>query len=325
MFAERAYKALPYVRGGFLLIELALGIFRLVFYFQRPQATGSSAGSSQNSTRGTSLQDSPQATAAFTLDWIGSIITTLMGVYVALFFVFMLACGCTCQRLRGAFLNKVNHRFITLTCNCPCYKARPQLRFQVRLALMSFFIFLRIMAIILYATDSKSGALGKTMASICAISIPLLLVVIGLDYYQYRVWWYYRPDAATKPCRCCCCDERLDPRHQRFIPGPLLVTNRKVDEMGNQPCRYTTTGHCPTLSLEHIVIFHAFDYIPQRRYIHGNDLTYIVFHQTSPEAAAGIAREGFRINNRPPQMLGFGIYFARSIAATRGKARHDGR
>ena len=327
MFAESFYKALPYLRGGFLLIELAFGIVRMILYFQQDDRLTNSSNytsTTANRTWEVILRKSPQSSAAFTLDWIGSIVTTLMGVYVIIFLLFISFCGCTCARLRNVFFNKANHRFITLTCNFPCYKARPQLRFQVRLALMSFFIVLRLLAILLYATDRKTGDSGTVMASVCAISIVFVVFVICLDYYQYRVWWYYRPDAATNRFRCCCCDVPLDPRHERFIPAPLLVTNRKVDEMGNQPCRYTTTGHCPTLSLEHIVIFHAFDYIPQRRYVQGSDLTYIAFHRTGPEGAAGIARGGFRISDRPPQMLGFGVYFARSVEATRRKARHEG-
>jgi hypothetical protein len=62
----------------------------------------------------------------------------------------------------------------------------------------------------------------------------------------------------------------------------------------------------------------------QRRFLLNNDLTYIVFHQTAPEAAVNIARLGFRISDQSPQMLGLGLYFARSFEATGGKARFRG-
>lgn len=71
--------------------------------------------------------------------------------------------------------------------------------------------------------------------------------------------------------------------------------------------------------------FSSFDYMPQRRYHFDNDLTYIAFHQTTPQAAVSIAREGFRISQTPSQMLGFGVYFARSFASTQGKARSHGK
>lgn len=105
---------------------------------------------------------------------------------------------------------------------------------------------------------------------------------------------------------------------------PLLGVNRDTDKLGNRPCQFTVAGYCPNPSLEHVVIFHAYDYIPQRRYQPGSDTTYIAFHQTTPEAAVSIAKTGFRISDKAPQMLGFGVYFARSFKDTEGKARNTG-
>jgi hypothetical protein len=190
---------------------------------------------------------------------------------------------------------------------------------------LSFFIVLRIIAIIVYATDKTTGFYGGEMAAICTGSLVLISLTIGLDYYQYRTWWYYRPDGSYKKCRCLCCKQHYHPSHQRFLPMPLLGTNRKTDTLGNRPCKYTVAGYCPNPSLEHIVIFHAYDYIPQKRYQPGNDITYVVFHQTTPEAAVSIAKTGFRISDKPPQMLGFGVYFARSFKDTEGKARSTGK
>lgn len=177
----------------------------------------------------------------------------------------------------------------------------------------------------MYTTDQSTGIYGRQIAGILGASIILIGIVIIIDFYQYRMWWYYRPMGAYEKCRCCWCKQSFHKSHKRFIPSPLLGVNRIVDQLGNQPCQYTKTGHCPTLTLEHIVIFHAFDYIPQRRYDFSSDLTYIAFHQTTPEAAVSIAREGFRLSLTPPQMLGFGVYFARSFAGTRGKARFEGK
>lgn len=51
---------------------------------------------------------------------------------------------------------------------------------------------------------------------------------------------------------------------------------------------------------------------------------YVGFHRTTAEAAVMIAHSDFRISNSGKQMLGYGVYFARSISGTLGKARHGG-
>jgi hypothetical protein len=52
--------------------------------------------------------------------------------------------------------------------------------------------------------------------------------------------------------------------------------------------------------------------------------TYIGFHRTKAQSALFIAHSDFRRSTAIPQMLGFGIYFARSIKNTLGKARFQG-
>ncbi|CAF3992866.1 unnamed protein product, partial [Rotaria sp. Silwood1] len=116
--------------------------------------------------------------------------------------------------------------------------------------------------------------------------------------------------------------EESDSRHERFLPAPLAAKYRDPKEIGNQPCAYSANGNCPNLSLQHIAIFHAYDSMPQHRYDNGIHTTYFGFHQTSPEAAVCIAREGFRMSTTGRLMLGHGVYFARSFAGTEGKARH---
>ncbi|UJR14442.1 hypothetical protein I4U23_001439 [Adineta vaga] len=220
--------------------------------------------------------------------------------------------------------SKSVHRFVSLTWNCPCYEPRPQLRFYVRFGLLSFCIFFRIIAIILYATVSSYSIYGNYMAVLCTVSLCCIILTMLIDYYQYRAWWYYGPDGAYKKCRCCCFKQHFHPSHQRFLPIPLLGAHRQAGKLGNRPCQYTTSGNCPNLSLRHVVIFHAFDFKPHRRYQLDVDEIYIGFHRTTPEGAVGIAKEGFRISDKPPQMLGYGVYFARSFADTEGKARYTG-
>ena len=152
-----------------------------------------------------------------------------------------------------------------------------------------------------------------------------VLLYYAVDFYQYRVWWYYRPDGAYKRGRCCYCKQHFYPAHQRFLPAPLLGKYREENIIGNRPCRNNVSGYCSDLSLEHIVIFHAFDFKPLRRYRLYVDKTYIGFHRTIPEGAVGISKTGFRISSEPPQMLGFGVYFARSFQDTEGKARFAGK
>jgi hypothetical protein len=176
MWREYAYKSLPYVCGVILFIELGLGILRLTefFEYQDTSRSNSSAGLAQNRMNRSPLMSSQQSIAAFALDWIGSVVTTLMGIYVGFFLLLIGFCSCTFRSLRDIFIYKSNHRFILLTYNCPCYKARSRLRLQIRVGLLSFFIFLRILAVVLYAKHKTTGDSGKLMAILCAISIAVV-------------------------------------------------------------------------------------------------------------------------------------------------------
>jgi hypothetical protein len=331
--------------GLISIIEMILGILRIIIFFGQKTSNPNNQSNSQLIT--SPLLLSTQSKAAFAIDWIASIIPTFMGIYAALFSLLaacsiLLACFCVmnarentredaevcsdcCKLLCRMCKSKPNHRCVSLTWNCPCYKARPKLRFQIRFGLLAFFISLRIIAIILYASDKNVGVYGGYMAAICSVSLVCVALMMAIDFYQYRVWWYYRPQGAYKKCRCCCCKQHFHPSHQRFLPAPLLGIYRENHIVGNRPCQYTGTGNCPDLSLEHIVIFHAFDFKPLSRYRPGIDTTFIGFHRTKPEFAVSIAKTGFRRSMTPPQMLGFGVYFARSFADTDGKARAAGK
>lgn len=350
MCCSCGYKSMPYMLGLISIIEMLLGIIRIVIFFSQKTSDPNNVFSydpiNSNDLITSPLLLNAQTKAAFAIDWITSIVPTLMGVYVTCFSIVAVcsicvmccagmcadqrtresvaACSNCCKCLCLICTNKANHRCVSLNWNCPCYKARPKLRFQVRFGLLVTFIFLRIIAIILYVSAQNVGYLGKYMAAICSMSIIFLVLTMLIDFYQYRVWWYYRPDGAYKRCRCCCCKQHFHASHQRFLPIPLLGIWREQNKIGNRPCQYTVSGTCSNLSLEHIVIFHAFDFKPLRRYQLGSDRTYIGFHQTTSENAASISQTGFRRSMTPPQMLGFGVYFARSFADTIGKARTAG-
>ena len=347
-----AYKSLPYVLAVIALFDMALGIIRIYIYFSPkssvdPQHFLDFVRYTFKDEVGSPLLYSSQSQAAFALDWISSVVPTLMGVYIVIFAIVSLLsccaicncvtevakeenpdfepCGSCCVVMCCMCMNKPNHRCISLSWNCPCYKARPRLRFQVRFLMVGFFILLRVIAVILYATDRTVRGYGRQMAAICGISLGLLVIVILIDYYQYRMWWNYRPAGAYRPLQSfLCLRQDFHPTLRRFIPMPLSGKFRSENTMGDRPCRNSQAGGCPDRSLEHIAIFHAFDFKPLQRFQLDRDETYIGFHQTTSEAAAKIAKTGFRISDRPPQMLGFGVYFARSFNDTGGKARAKG-
>jgi hypothetical protein len=172
---------------------------------------------------------------------------------------------------------------------------------------------------------AKVGSAGKSLAGLCGPSWLFLLLIILIQTLHYRVWWHYLPS----------CDleadirEPLSKKHKRYIPYHLLGNNRTM-RLGDRQC--DDGSICTMRSMEHILIFHLNEHTPQPCWSevrkiekhtreHGR---YIGFHRTSVEAAVGIAHSDFRISNKPPQMLGFGIYFARSQASTLGKARYAG-
>ena len=98
--------------------------------------------------------------------------------------------------------------------------------------------------------------------------------------------------------------------------------------MGNEPCRSMSQNvQCSNRNLEHLIIFHSDDYKPQKRWglLSGDEAkVYVGFHRTTAEAAVAITHSEFLPSTKPPQMLGFGVYFARSIARAGAKARFDG-
>ncbi len=161
---------------------MVFGIVRIALFFS-PVSTATST---------VSQQYSGKYVAAFIIDWISSIVATLVGLFTVLiiFVILYKLCACclnsynsdrrhgdeinTSGVLRKLVRNKALRRFLIVDCNCPCYKARPKLRFQARFVLLCIFFILRIVAIALYASSSQSNNNGGTLAVICAISIIFL-------------------------------------------------------------------------------------------------------------------------------------------------------
>ncbi len=152
---------------------------------------------------------------------------------------------------------------------------------------------------------------------VCLLSLPLLIGTLLLDFYHYTVWWCYTPQIDSQ----CHCRSR---KHERYIPYHLVGEDRRTHFLGDTPC---TSDPCYNRHLSHVVIFHSRDYKPQPRWstldTRNNTGTYIGFHTTTPKVAVLIAHSEFKISDRAG-MLGKGIYFARSMQDTIGKANSTG-
>ena len=340
------YRGLPYLHASIGFLEMVLGIARLAIYFSPLTVSGRSVAKIY----------SHQYVVAFIVDWISSVTATLIGVFVILLILvgLMKCCVCClkgCKHLnnssssgdvntsglmRGLLRNKAIRRFLIIDCNCPCYKARPKQRFIARFALLFLFFVLRLVAIGLYARAPDGDNDGGLLAGLCALSLLFLFLTLGLDFYRYCVWWHYTPEDDPK----CCGRSR---KHERYLPYHMVGKERDLRTLGDRPC---TDQPCHERRLDHIAVFHGNDYQPQQRwidiskprYIDQEDLPkkkyacskseeidnqphYIGFHTTTPEAAIGIASSEFRPGKNG--WLGPGVYFARSIAGTIGKAKID--
>ncbi len=320
------YKSLPILHGIIHILEFICTFSLLIkmiidpnFFFPDNDDTAS----------GQNLNTSSTETEIFTIIVGGSFFFSafipfitvfcllfILSINVSMFYLFLcFECFRRCNK--ALFCSKASHRFISLNCNCPCYQARPQLRFGFRFIFLLICLCLRIFVIIGCLILSRS--IMKKLAIICGISCIFLIFQFLLDYYHYRVVWHYIPDGDNQERK------SLSVKHQRYLPYHLLGHNRS-NKIGNKPCKNKT--NCKDRQLEHIMIFHANDYQPQLRWSEVKKYTtvntYIGFHQTTPESAIQIAHSDFLPSLKPPQMLGFGIYFARSLENTFGKARNNG-
>ena len=342
------YTKLPYLHALTGFFEMILGLVRIVLYFS-PITVEAGRTISQSYTG--------KYVAAFIIDWISSIVATLVGLFTILLILVFLYKLCACcinsyNRSDGRSGDEINtsgiyrklirhkalRRFLIADCNCPCYKARPKLRFQMRFALLFLFFIFRITSIGLYASSSSSETNGSSLASVCAISLIFLFNTLVLDFYRYYIWWHYTPQGDTR------CHFRSN-KHQRYLPYHMVGDFRDPRTLGDQPC---TDKPCHTRTLDHIAVFHGNDYQPQDRWSDipkpeykianpeeenkklfcfrskeiDNQPHYIGFHTTDPDSAIAIAHSEFRPGTCG--WLGAGVYFARSVEGTIGKAKSLG-
>ena len=323
-FNATFYKSLPLLHAVIHILEFGCTVYLLRNVYTNPDFFFPMDNSSWslNTTSETAKIEIVVISGVFLLSEFVPFITV-----IGLFLLFPLAvcgcCICICSQdpLRGCscFLgSKPFHRFLSMNCNCPCYRARPQLRFAFRFGFLFICLCLRI-AVIIGCFFIVTFKLLEKFGIICGISCIFLIMQLLLDYYQYYTLWHYVPDE-DKHSR-----STLSKKHKRYLPYHLLGHNR-TDNIGNYPCKYDV--HCHNRELEHIMIFHSSGFQPQPRWSEVRSFTtggiYIGFHQTKPEYAIGIAHSDFQPSTKPPQMLGFGIYFARSLKNTFGKARNQG-
>ena len=341
------YQKLPYLHALTGFLEMICGIVRIAFFFS-PISSSTNAGT-------TSQQYSGKYVAAFIIDWISSIVPTMVGLFtiIIIFVILFKLCACclnmycksrhhgddinTSGILRKLVRSKSIRRFFIMDCNCPCYKSRPKLRFQSRFILLCIFFILRIICIGLYASSAQNNTNGGPMAIACAISIVFLTNTLMLDFYRYRIWWHYTPQGDT---RC----HLKSKKHERFIPYHMVGSQRDPRTLGDRPC---TDRPCQNRTLDHIAVFHGDEHQPQARWRdipkppplepgtkktkclclksdedEDNQPHYIGFHTTTPEAAISIAHTEFQPGSSG--WLGAAVYFARSTAGTIGKAKSDG-
>lgn len=85
-------------------------------------------------------------------------------------------------------------------------------------------------------------------------------------------------------------------------------------------------GKCPKRDPEHMIVFHSNDHDVQERWgslPQSGTTTYFGFHMITAPAAVAIAHSDFRRSLSPPQMLGFGVYFARSSPSFKRTDKDD--
>ncbi|CAF0978314.1 unnamed protein product [Rotaria sordida] len=338
------YKSLPILHVFLAIYEVICGIVRITIF--SPTMNNRSYNNTLfnygttiiTTTSVPELQTVPQIVAGFIIDGISSLAPITMGVFIDfIFFWFIYRILRLCRtwhhrprtncHLRHLLASRPIQRFILFNCNCPCYIARPKLRFLVRFLFITISIGLRLLAIILYATaptynNYEFSSRTQKLSGICAMTLPSSILTLLLDYYHFRVWWHYVPSCDQNPFY-----RRYLKKHRRFIPYHLMGANRNEIQLWNEPCELGQ--FCLDRTLEHIMIFHFNTYTPTPRWSDVPDkdpftTTYIGFHRTDALAAVNIAYTDFRLSTTPPQMLGFGIYFARSIFHTQFKARRDG-
>ncbi|UJR17622.1 hypothetical protein I4U23_004518 [Adineta vaga] len=266
------------------------------------------------------------------LFFAGAIRTVLLLIFVI--FVMLIPSACICclciPHCRNGYLKLIKarstHRFLSFSCNCLCYRARPKLRFQLQFVFVLLISCVRI-GMIAFCLVIRHNITTKSLAVIVAISFFFLILTSLLDYYHYRIWWHYKPQLTGLEADFEMPTTSLSKKHKRYIPYHLLGDHRTM-RFDDKAC--SNNNQCQNRDLEHIFIFHFEGYHPQPRYFDiqqtksGKKL-YIGFHQTDAESATLIAHSDFRISTRyESTMIGHGIYFARSREGTERKANRCG-
>lgn len=190
------YKALPELHAFIAVVEFICGIIRLVLYFS-PLPVNNNRSQTYDS----------KYMTAFALDWLSSIVATLMGLFIALLIILVILkilIHCYQNRsdkkshssvddintegwLRTTWRHKALRRIIALDCNCPCYRPRPKLRFFVRFGFLCVILILKLAAIGMYASNASSNNRAGDLAGVCAITIACLFCTFLIDLYHYCV------------------------------------------------------------------------------------------------------------------------------------------
>lgn len=331
------YKRTEYIIAILMIIDAVLWFARLVIIvFPRDGPRNNSTVSNMSSLLASPYISNSRLIAAVSMDSVASIPSVIVAIYASCLCICCQACvmivvliHCfskddeTSKKAKNQC--KAHIRCMTLSCNFPCYASRPEMRLLVRLVITGLLLLLRLISTILYGSTNNRAADITATFGLSIASTAFVLVAIAIDYFRFHVWWFYKPAKDQNILQCCCCAKKYHPSHQGYLPEPLLGKYRDLSKFGNKPCPKIEAGECPSHSLRHIAVFHSFNFQPLKRYDPIKHKTYFGFHQTKLESAIAIAHTGFRISDKPPQMLGFGVYFARSFDATGGKARSCGK
>ncbi|CAF3340086.1 unnamed protein product [Rotaria socialis] len=187
----------------------------------------------------------------------------------------------------------------------------------------------------LYATAPSGDNNCGTLADICTFSLTFIFNTLCLNFYRYYVRWHYRPQHDNH-CHC------RSKKHERYLPYHMVGEYRDSRTLGNRPY---SDKPCHKRTLDHIAVFHSSDFQPQDRWRdipqppaiipsknsklfclkskeENNQTHYIGFHTTDPTSTISIAHSDFRSGKNG--WLSPGVYFARSIDGTIGKAKSSG-
>lgn len=159
------------------------------------------------------------------------------------------------------------------------------------------------------------------------VSLVFIILLIIWEVIYFFGFSLYKPEYARDieklKCPIKCNNVVSDVEQQKF--APRLVRFMRSIEIDSYFC--LLGNFCGSTNLEHILRCHKKLHIPIKKcnpyYCLTCRCNYLVgFHQTDPKFLRSIALNGLRLGR--VGMFGSGIYFARSIADTYGKAQNEG-